>query len=109
MLQSLGAYQMYRLSMRNNVRAPEVLEFLLRSKVFPRAVTRCLMDLDQSIRLLPRGDSALKTVQSAHRKLNRAKVQELEGENLHRFLDGVQLKLQDVNRAIYTTWFSPEQ
>jgi uncharacterized alpha-E superfamily protein len=108
-LQSLGAYQMYRLSIRNNVRAPDVLEFLLRSKVFPRAVTRCLMDMEQSIKLLPRGDNALKTVQSAHRKLRRAKVQELEGEELHRFLDSVQLKLQDVNKAIYTTWFSPEQ
>ena len=108
-LQSLGAYQMYRLSMRNNVRAPDVLEFLLRSEVFPRAVTRCLMDVEQSIRLLPRGDNALNTVQSAHRMLSRVKVNELEGEKLHGFLDSVQQKLQDVNKAIYTTWFSPEQ
>ena len=67
------------------------------------------MDLEQSIKLLPRGERALKTVQSAHRKLRRAQVPELEGEKLHHFLDSVQLKLQDVNKAIYTTWFSPEQ
>ena len=108
-LQSLSAYQMYRLSMRNNVRAPDVLEFLLRSKVFPRAVERCLLEMEASIKLLPRGDAALKTVQSVHRKLKRTNVRELEGEALHRFLDSLQLKLTHVNEAIYATWFSPEQ
>ena len=108
-LQSLSAYQMYRLSMRNNVGAADVLEFLLRSKVFPRAVARCLIELDDSIRVLPRGNTMINTVQSVQRKLRRTNVRELEGEELHRFLDNVQLKLQDVNEAIYTTWFTPEQ
>lgn len=107
-LQSLSAYQMYRLSMRHNVRGPDVLEFLLRSKVFPRAVARCLIELDDSIRVLPRGDTMIARVQSVQRKLRRTKVNELEGEELHRFLDSVQLKLEDVHQAIYATWFSPE-
>jgi uncharacterized alpha-E superfamily protein len=107
-LQSLSAYQMYRLSVRNNVRGPDVLEFLLRSKVFPRAVARCLVELDDSIRVLPRGNPLLKTVQSVQRKLRRTDVRELQGEELHRFLDNVQVKLEDVNKAIYATWFSPE-
>ena len=55
-LQSLSAYQMYRLSMRNNVRASDVLEFLLHDKMFPRSIARCLLELEDSIRLLPRGE-----------------------------------------------------
>jgi uncharacterized alpha-E superfamily protein len=108
-LQSLSAYQMYRLSMRNNVRPPDALQFLLRNRVFPRSVACCLMELESSIKLLPHGDAALKTVQSVHRKLGRTEIGELEGERLHDFLDNLQKKLQDVHEAVYSTWFSPQR
>jgi uncharacterized alpha-E superfamily protein len=108
-LQSLSAYQMYRLSMRNNVRAADALEFLLRSKVFPRAVSRCLLELEESTRMLPRGGEALKATQSVHRKVKRTRYRELEGEALAKFLDDLQLRLQGVHDVIARTWFSPEQ
>ena len=108
-LQSLSAYQMYRLSMRNNVRSTDALEFLLRNKVFPRAVSHCLLELEESMRILPRGAEALKATQSVHRKVKRTKCGELEGESLEKFLDDVQLRLQGVHQVIAKTWFSPEQ
>ena len=108
-LQSLSAYQMYRLSMRNNVRPPDALEFLLRSRDFPRAVSHCLLELEDSVRHLPRGAAALKATQSVHRKVKRTKCGELEGAKLERFLDDVQLRLQGVHEVIAQTWFSPEQ
>jgi uncharacterized alpha-E superfamily protein len=108
-LQSLSAYQMYRLSVRNNVRPPDVLEFLLRSKDFPRAVSHCLLEIEESIRVLPKGEEALKAVQSVHRKVKRTRCRELEGEALVKFLDDIQLKLQEVHTVIARTWFAPEQ
>ena len=108
-LQSLSAYQMYRLSMRNNVNPGDVLTFLLRSRDFPRAIARCLLELEASIKLLPRGNEALKSVQSVRRKLTRTSVDDLEGEALHRFLDSLQVKLNTVDETIRATWFSPEQ
>ena len=80
----------------------------MRSKVFPRSVTRCLIEMDDSIKGLPRGDTMIKTVESVQRKLRRTRVSELEGEGLHRFLDSVQLKLEEVHKAVYAIWFSPE-
>ncbi len=109
MLQSLSAYQMYRLSMRNNVRPPDVLQFLLRSDQFPRALSRCLLELEAAIRPLPRGKEALKTVQSVHRKVKRTNCAELEGAALEKFLDAVQVRLQGVHEVIEQTWFTPEQ
>lgn len=108
-LQSLSAYQMYRLSVRNNVRPADVLEFLVRSKVFPRAVSHCLLEIEQSMRLLPRGDDALKVVQSVHRKVKRTRAGELRGEELLKYLDDIQLRLQGIHDAIQQTWFTPEQ
>ncbi len=108
-LQSLSAYQMYRLSVRHNVRPADVLQFLLRSRDFPRALSHCLLELEASMRLLPRGNEALKAVQSVHRKIKRTNCAELEGEALETFLDHVQLRLQGVHEVIEQTWFTPEQ
>ncbi len=108
-LSSLSGYQMYRLSMQNNVRPSDVLEFLLRSRVFPRAVSHCVLQLENSIRLLPRGGEALKITQSVQRKVKRTKCGELEGAALEKFLDDIQLRLQGVHDVIAHTWFTPEQ
>ncbi len=108
-LQSLSAYQMYRLSVRHNVRPADVLQFLLRNRDFPRALSHCLLELEASMRLLPRGNEALKAVQSVHRKIKRTNCAELEGQALEKFLDHVQLRLQGVHEVIEQTWFTPEQ
>ena len=108
-LQSLSAYQMYRMSMRNNVRPPDVLEFLLRSQAFPRALSHCLLELEACMKALPRGEEALQAVQSVHRKVRRTKCRELEGDALMKFLDDIQLRLQGVHDVIQHTWFTPEQ
>jgi uncharacterized alpha-E superfamily protein len=108
-LQSLSAYQMYRLSVRSNVRPPDVLEFLLRSEVFPRALAHCLLEMERACELLPRGEDALKAVQSVHRKLRRTDVRTLEGGAQQEFLDLMQLRLQGVHEVIAATWFRPEQ
>ena len=108
-LQSLSAYQMYRLSVRHNVRPSDALQFLLRSNEFPRALSHCLLELEASIRPLPRGKEALKAVQSVHRKVKRTNCAELEGEALEKFLDDIQVRLQGVHEVIRQTWFTPEQ
>ena len=107
-LQSLSAYQMYRLKIRHNVRPGDVQEFLLRDKLFPRAVMHCLAQLEDSVNYLPDGEAALKTVRSVKRKLSRTRCNELSGAELHMFLDDVQKGLQRVHQSIQDTWFAPE-
>ena len=58
---------------------------------------------------LPRGQEALKVVQSVHRKIKRTKSAELEGAVLEKFLDDIQVRLQGVHDVIRQTWFTPEQ
>jgi uncharacterized alpha-E superfamily protein len=108
-LQSLSAYQMYRLSMRANVKSADVLSFLLRNPDFPRSLAFNLKQLEVSMKLLPASAPALKVVQSVSRKLKRTNCGELSGVALHQFLDDMQLRLHTIHQAITDTWFSPER
>jgi uncharacterized alpha-E superfamily protein len=108
-LQSLSAYQMYRLNVQRNVSPGDALEFLLRSKVFPRAVAHTLKEIDHSMSLLPHSKPARKVVASVQRKLSRTDCRSLRGTDLHQFLDLLQVRLGDINQAISDSWFTPGQ
>ena len=108
-LQSLSAYQMYRLSVQRNVSPGDALEFLLQSKEFPRAVAHTLLEIEKSMKLLPHNKAALKTIASVQRKLRRTDCRNLSGESLHEFLDLMQGRLNDINQAISSSWFTPGQ
>jgi len=110
-LQSLSGYQMYRLSMRSNVNASEVVDFLLHNKDFPRSLMYCLLELEKSMQLLPGSSRALKVVRALKRKLEPGSGSEFGnmpvGVELHSLLDDLQLELQSIHSAIHETWFSP--
>jgi uncharacterized alpha-E superfamily protein len=108
-LQSLSAYQMYRINVQRNINPADTLEFLLQSKVFPRAVAHCLVEIENSMKRLPHNKDALRNVASLKRKLQRTDCRTLEGDKLHKFLDLTQQRLGEIDRAIYATWFSPGQ
>jgi len=108
-LQSLSAYQMYRLNVRRNVRPQDVLEFLLRNVVFPRSVAHTLQEIESSIALLPLNSLPIKVIRSVKRKLKSTDVPALRGEELHRFIDEIQLKLGKIHDAIQQTWFHPDR
>jgi uncharacterized alpha-E superfamily protein len=107
-LQSLSAYQMYRLGVQANVQPEDVLEFLFRSNEFPRSLSHSLEQIERSMKQLPHNDPPLKVVRSVQRRLKRTRVSELRGEDLHLFIDELQLHLDKINQAIFEAWFSPE-
>ena len=107
-LKSLSAYQMYRQTVRRNVKPEDVLPFLLLSRTFPRALVYVLKEIDSSIRTLPRNGGALQAVQEVNELLSSAEMAQLRGAALHEFIDLVQLRLEVVHETIYTIWFAPE-
>jgi uncharacterized alpha-E superfamily protein len=108
-LQSLTAYQMYRLTVQRNVSPEDALEFLLQNKDFPRAVAHTLNEIENSMKLLPHNREPLKTIASVQRKLSRTDCHSLKGEELHDFLDMMQMRLNEINLSISNTWFTPGQ
>ena len=107
-LQSLSAYQMYRLNVRRNVRPEDVLEFLLRNLIFPRSLGHTLQEIEASVAVLPLNTAPIKVIRSVKRKLKSADVPNLRGEELHGFIDEMQLRLGKIHDAIRETWFDPD-
>ncbi|MEZ5501516.1 MAG: alpha-E domain-containing protein [Halioglobus sp.] len=107
-LQSLSAYQMYRLNVRRSVNRQGVLEFLFKSTVFPRAVAHSLHAIEHSMHTLPDNKRALKVVSKVYRQLRKTDCSNLVGPALHDYIDELQLQLQDVHSAIASTWFMHE-
>jgi uncharacterized alpha-E superfamily protein len=105
-LQSLSAYQMYRLDVRRRVNREDVLVFLFQSTVFPRAVAHTLAQIENSMKMLPDHKSALAVAANLRRRLKETDCGALAGPALHDFIDELQLQLVDVHNAIAVRWFA---
>ena len=106
-LQSLSAYQMYRLNVQRNVSPEDVLAFLFQSRVFPRSVAHCLREIEVSMKALPGNGPALDTTIAVQRDLKSRKFDDLVGHALHEFIDDLQIQLIQVHHAISDNWFHP--
>jgi len=104
-LKSLTAYQMYRRTIQVRVRRPDVLKFLLKDKRFPRSFFHALLEVKGCLRHLPRNDEAVALLNEVGKKVLRADQAILKQDELHRFIDELQLGLADLNQAITVTYF----
>jgi uncharacterized alpha-E superfamily protein len=104
-LKSLTAYQMYRQSRQVRVTRPEVLRFLFQDTDFPRSVFHCVTSVELGALRLPRHDGVLRHIGRLKRMLVDADVGDLRQEDMHDFVDTMQLNLADLNAEISRTWF----
>lgn len=104
-LKSLTAYQMYRREMRLRIRRPDVLKFLFQEKRFPRAVFHTLCEVEACLKDLPHNEKPLALLTKLKRKLLRAKLQELDQQKLHDFIDELQLGMSKIDNCITDTYF----
>ncbi len=106
-LKSLTGYQMYRQQVRLRVRGPDVLRFLLQDKTFPRAVTCSLRTMVPVLENLPRHDRVQQVIDDLSRHLIATDVEALaaEPEQLHLFVDELQVGFNQVHNAIAESYF----
>lgn len=107
-LQSLSAYQMYRLTVQRQVNPQDVLAFLFLSEEFPRAVTHCLGELENGMTPLTEQQPALREIKRVRRRVKAMDYQSLEGPVLSEFVHKVQVDLEALHNVIGLTWFSSE-
>lgn len=104
-LNSLDAMQSYTVSMQNPVNQPDVLEFLLKNADLPRSLLRCFNTVQNCLRSLPKHDQTLDLIQQMRRQLQRARVKNLQGPRLHRYIDARQKQLSSLHQQITDTYF----
>ena len=104
-LNSLDSMQSYTVSMQNPVNQPDVLEFLLKNDDLPRSLSRCFNTIRNCLRSLPKNQEPLEQINKMRRQLQRARVRTLEGERLHKFVDGRQKQLFVLHQKITNHYF----
>ena len=104
-LKSLTAYQMYRREMRLRVRRPDVLAFLLQERRFPRSFYHATCEVESCLRNLPHHEKPLESLARLQKKVLAAKPQKLQQDELHKFIDQLQLGLAKVHGQIAATYF----
>lgn len=104
-LKSLSAYQMYRRAMQARVRRPDVLRFLFKERLFPRAVHYTISEVEYCLRRLPRREVPLGSVSRLQELVTASRPEELDQTELHKFIDTLEVGLIELNRDISDTYF----
>lgn len=104
-LKSLTAYQMYRRATQGPVRRGAVLDFLFKSRAFPRAFYHAVSEVQSCLDGLPRNDTPLRSVTHLQRLIRESEPARLDPAELHRFIDDLQLELHKLHEAITDTYF----
>lgn len=104
-LKSLTGYQMYRREMQVSIRHSQVLLFLIMSKIFPRSVFSCMVEVMHCIERLPNNQAAFAVVKEITDFLQESDLSNLNHKRLHKFVDHVQVKMGELHAALSQTYF----
>ncbi len=105
-LRSLSGYQMYRRSMQVQVRRPDVLRFLFQSAQFPRAIFHTIDAVGENLARLQSSEGPMRIVGRLKRTLQETAVAQLRQEQLHTFIDELQLGVIELNQALDVAYFN---
>jgi uncharacterized alpha-E superfamily protein len=108
-LKSLTGYQMYRRIIQVRVRRPDVLKFLLQERKFPRAFYHTTCEVENCLENLPRNKKCIDEVHALQHMVLAANPHELKQDDLHGFIDDLQLGLNKVHGSIADTYFLSHQ
>jgi uncharacterized alpha-E superfamily protein len=110
-LRSTSALQMYRQRF-GQISPSRVVEFLLLSAEFPRAVRFCLIQAEESLRAIsgtPRStfrNRAEQRLGQLRAELDYALIEDIIKIGVHEFVDGLQSKVNGIGEAIFDTFFA---
>jgi uncharacterized alpha-E superfamily protein len=106
-LETLGADQMYRQTMRVRVSRPKVLDFVFKHVEFPRSLAYCMENIHFHLGRLPNNQAALAQVDHLERAITGVAAEDMNEEALHHFVDRLQILLGRLHAAIAETYFLP--
>jgi len=110
-LRSAAAHQMYRQHVRRPVNGTDTLTFLLTNETLPRSYRFCIDHLDDCARAIGNNNLISEAVMQLRERVDMANFSLLsrDRQQLHSFLDNLQLGMIKVGGAIATAYFPPAQ
>ena len=104
-LKSLTAYQMYRRAIQVRVRRPDVLKFLFKERNFPRAFYHTICEVESCLTHLPRNKGIRTQLRELQKVVLDVDPATLKQNDLHAFIDLLQLKLIEIHTEIAEVYF----
>lgn len=104
-LKSMSAYQMYRREVRVRINRQDVLEFLLLECRFPRSLLHSIEQVEYSLAELPHNKASKDRTRNLRSYLLNANPSKLTQEQLHEFIDDIQLGLIEINSKLSESYF----
>ena len=107
LLRSLSAQSAYRRTVGPLPEAAPVVQFLFKEPTLPRSVAFCLNGLRAELGQLKNPRAAMRELERARRRLARFNPETATWDEMHRFIDRIQLDLTSLNERINERWFLP--
>jgi uncharacterized alpha-E superfamily protein len=104
-LKSLSAHQAFRQQGHIGLRGRDVIAYILRDQLFPRAVGYCLMTAHEALQKMPLNTAPLRELAQLTHDIEQVDVAMLTSQRLHDFIDRLQVALGNVHGAITQTYF----
>jgi len=104
-LRSLHAMESYHMAVQQPVDRALVLEFLFKQTDLPRSIVYVLERMRSALRSLPRNEKPLAVANRVQHFVDQTDVGALELAALHQFIDDLQRRLYELDRAIDATYF----
>ena len=108
LLHSLSATSGYRRKVGPTLEADQIVTFVFSDTQFPRSVLYCLQQIEEVVGALRGPPGLLRMLRRAGAPLQKFHSEDLDLEQLHAFIDQLQIELANINLAINETWFAPE-
>ena len=108
LLRSASAFEMYR-KRHGPIDANHVAEFLLLDREFPRSMRFCIQQAEQSLLAITGAGGrnlAAERFAKLRGELDLAHISEIMRRGLHEYLDRFQLDLNEIDDAIFETFFA---
>jgi uncharacterized alpha-E superfamily protein len=111
LLKSASAFEMYR-KRYGRISPADVVEFLVLDRQFPRAIHSCLLAAEDSLHAITGApEDTFSTPAERHlgrlrTDLSYATMEEIIARGLHEYLDEFQSRLNEVDQAIFATFFA---
>jgi uncharacterized alpha-E superfamily protein len=104
-LKSLSALLMYRKHHKHGISSGDVLDYLLKDPGFPRSVSHCVNEIEESINRLPRPEGFAVILKMLSGSFMTIDIYSITPTQLHDLLDDIQVKLAITHNQIATSWF----
>lgn len=109
LLESLGSRQTYQRTVNPKITAGDVLEFLIKDGRFPRSLQYSLETVQTELRRLPNPEQPLMCANAVLTTIRDRAVRTIASNEIHLYMDEVQMQLADLHQAIGSQWFFTEK